>query len=115
MLKRSAHPEGNLDPDTEYEVGPNVSESRASQLVATGAAEWVGGGPSAETATEPAPEEQATEDGMEEATEPQPSPPGGDIEVDQNGSWFTIYRDGEQVEKVQGTAARDAVLDDLEG
>lgn len=37
-----------------------------------------------------------------------------DIEVEQNGAWFTIYVDGEEVEKVQGKEARDEVLEALE-
>lgn len=62
-------------------------------------------------------EEQEAE--QEETPQPEPEPAEeqatGEIEVEQSGSWYTIYRDGEQVEKVQGQDALDEALDELEG
>lgn len=53
-----------------------------------------------DTAEEPAP------DADENNTE---------IRVEQNGSWYTGYRDGEQVFKVQGEDAMKAAVSELEG
>lgn len=113
MHTLSASAEGNLQPDQTYTVGPGgaVSEARARDLVAGGYAEAVGG----ETATQPMPEETATTAPEEEATQPEPDESRTEITVQQSGSWYTIYRDGEEVAKVQGEAAMKEAVAELEG
>lgn len=60
----------------------------------------------AETATKRAAENAAREPVDESKTQ---------IHVEQNGSWYTIYRDGVVVDKVQGTAAMNEAVEALEG
>lgn len=98
MHSRLASAEYNLSPGEECPVGEDGMDPEVAQrLLNAGYAELVRG--TLETATMPDPDEDAT-----------------GPRVEQSGSWYTIYdADGQQVDKVQGEEARDAVLEELEG